>query len=154
MALRAACSGITNTRKHTLSQATLTPLSLSSLSCRRQSTSLSFSFAVDSRQASISLWSYHLLSLVPLPTGARKTFIPHLKNSMVVGTFGSPRLSPPSEGRKSDSVPWTFKDFNSRIKRLGLLSGYRRSLTRHVCYVRAQQMLLIAHFLTWDDTAC
>ena len=34
----------------------------------------------------------------------------------------------------SNSIPWTFKDLNWSMKRLGLLSGYPQDLTSYVLH--------------------
>ena len=51
---------------------------------------------------------------------------------MEASTVGNPHLSQTIKGDISDSVPLTFSDFNDRIKRLGLLSGYPQDLTSYI----------------------
>ena len=59
------------------------------------------------------------------------TFQGDARDSMEAGAFGNPVFCQWVKGDISYSVPWTFNDFNNRIKRLGLPSGYPQDLTNY-----------------------
>ena len=87
--------------------------------------------------------------------------IPHFKETLGIQwkpeLLETPIFRQQVKGDISDSVPWTYSDFNNRIKRLGLLSGYPQDLTSYVlrrgaanaidCMFFWRKMITLANFV-------